>query len=95
MSSFWLARKSVQEIDIAVLVTTGLSNTRRTGDRADYQKMVSKNKENGTIDIIAMLEALLMVTEAKTAALQDAGIFSPVSHRLATRFGRCYQRTGT
>jgi adenosylcobinamide amidohydrolase len=97
MGSFRLMQESVQGITVAILVTSGLSNPRRTGDRAEYRQMISQPEEAGTINIIAMtsahltdaamVEALLMVTEAKTAALQDIGILSPVSHRIATGTG--------
>ena len=97
MDSFRLAQETVQGIEMAVLVTSGLSNPRRVGDRAEYRKMVTEPKEIGTINIIvmtsakltdaAMVEALLIVTEAKTAVLHDASIISPVSGKMATGTG--------
>ena len=97
MDSFRMAKESVQDIDIVVLVTAGLSNPRRAGDRAEYRIMAAESKEIGTINIImitsailtgaAMVEALLIITEAKTAALQDAGIMSPISNKIATGTG--------
>ena len=92
-----MARESVQGIEVVVLVTSGLSNPRRAGDRAEYRKMVTHSGEIGTINIIAMtsailtrpamVEALMIVTEAKSAALQDAKIRSPVSNKIATGTG--------
>ena len=97
MDSFRLAVEVVQGVEIAVLVTTGLSNPRRAGDRAEYRQISTPVKEIGTINIIAMtsanltdtamVEALLTVTEAKTAALQDANIISPISNKIATGTG--------
>lgn len=97
MDSFRMAKESVQGIDIIVLVTSGLANARRIGDRAEHRIMAAESKEIGTINIImltsakltgaAMVEAILMITEAKTAALQDAGIMSPVSNKIATGTG--------
>ena len=56
--------------------------------------MASHYNQVGTINIIvitsasltgsALIEALLITTEAKSAALQEAGIMSPVSNKLAT-----------
>ncbi len=97
MDSFRMAKESAQNIDIIVLVTSGLSNPRRVGDRAEHRIMAAESEEIGTINIIiitsailtgaAMVEALLIVTEAKTTALQDAGIISPVSNKIATGTG--------
>lgn len=97
MDSFRMTRKTVQGIDVAVLVTSGLSNPRRVGDRAEHREMMTQSKEIGTINIIAMtstiltepamVEALAIVTEAKSAALQEAGIRSPVSNKIATGTG--------
>ncbi len=97
MDSFRMARESVQDIDVVVLVTSGLSNPRRVGDRAEHREMITQSKEIGTINIIAMtstiltgpamVEALMIVTEAKSAALQESGIKSPVSKKIATGTG--------
>lgn len=97
MDSFRMAKETVQGIDIVVLVTSGLSNPRRVGDRAEHRKMTTPSKEIGTINIIAMtstnltepamVEALTVVTEAKSAALQETGIRSPVSNKIATGTG--------
>ena len=94
MDSFRMVKKSEQGIEIVVLVTSGLSNPRRAGDYAEHRRMASPYTEVGTINIIvitsasltqsAMIEALLIITEAKSAALQEAGIMSPVSNKLAT-----------
>lgn len=97
MLSFQLKREKVQGVDIAALVTTGLSNPRRAGDTAEYRSIGEEQIKAGTINIIvmtsarltdaAMVEVLLVATEAKTAALQDAGILSPASGLIATGTG--------
>tara|TARA_R110000772_G_scaffold149739_1_gene260417 strand:- start:36 stop:731 length:696 start_codon:yes stop_codon:yes gene_type:complete len=97
MDSFRMAKQSTQGVDIIVLVTSGLANSRRVGDRAEHRTIAAESKEVGTINIImmtsailtgaAMVEAVLMITEAKTAALQDAGILSPISNKIATGTG--------
>jgi adenosylcobinamide amidohydrolase len=97
MDSFRMAKQSPQGIDIVVLVTSSLSNPRRVGDRAEHRIMAAEPEEIGTINIImitsailtgaAMIEALLIVTEVKTAALQNTGIKSPVSDKIATGTG--------
>jgi adenosylcobinamide amidohydrolase len=97
MDSFRMLKKSEQSIDIAVLVTSGLSNPRRAGDYAEHRQMASHENQVGTINIIvitsasltesALIEALLITTEAKSAALQEAVILSPVSNKPATGTG--------
>ncbi|MFK5986005.1 MAG: adenosylcobinamide amidohydrolase [Pseudomonadota bacterium] len=97
MDSFRLAIESEQGIQLCVLVTSGLSNPRRAGDRADQQIMVVENEQIGTINTIilssatltgaALVEALMIATEAKSTALYDAGIISPVSNLPATGTG--------
>lgn len=76
---------------VACFVTAGIRNARRVGDTADEQL------QPGTINIAlvcnqrftpaAAIEALLIATEAKTAACYDLNIKSPVSNRMATGTG--------
>jgi len=76
---------------LACIVTAGIENARRAGDTADEQP------QPGTINIAlvcnrhfspaAAIEALLIATEAKTAACYDLGIRSPVSQQIATGTG--------
>ncbi|GLX76984.1 hypothetical protein tinsulaeT_03240 [Thalassotalea insulae] len=97
MDSFRLVKQSAEGVDIVALVTTGLSNVRRVGDRAEYRHIADSVNEVGTINLIiltsakltdaAMIEALLIATEAKSAALQEAGILSPISNKIATGTG--------
>jgi adenosylcobinamide amidohydrolase len=97
MDSFRMVRATEQGVDIFVLATTGFSNARRAGDCAEHRKIGSPQLDAGTINIIclttasmapaAMVEAVITTTEAKTAALQNLGIISPVSNGLATGTG--------
>jgi len=97
MNSFRIERARVEGVDIAVLVTTGINNARRAGDRADMRELLAVTEEVGTINLIlicsawltdtAMLEAMMLATEGKAAALQNAGVISPVSGQVATGTG--------
>lgn len=97
MDSLRLAREPAEGIEVAALATSGLSNPRRVGDRAEYRQIGVCPREQGTINIIllctatlceaAATEALCIATEAKTAALYDAGVRSPVSGGMATGTG--------
>ncbi len=89
---------SEQNIALATFVTAGLSNLRRIGDKADQQTIsVEEEIEAGTINIIlatnadlntaAMAEALMMVTEAKTAVMQQMNLPSPISGAVASGTG--------
>ena len=82
---------------LAVLVTTGLENARRAGDRAEYRSLEASPADRGTINLgiitsarvaeEAMVEMVAIATEAKAAVLQELGILSPVSGQLATGTG--------
>lgn len=97
MKSLRIGKVTEQGIDIVVVVTSGLSNARRVGDYAEYRKMTEESSEVGTINIVvltsatltdaASVEAVLMITEAKVAALQEAEIMSPISNKMATGTG--------
>ena len=97
IGSFRIAKKKEQGVDIAVLVTSGLSNLRRAGDHAEYRIMGASSQEIGTINIIvltsamltqsALVEALMIATEAKAAALQALEVKSAISPGIATGTG--------
>jgi len=97
MSSLRIEQACVEGMNITVLVTTGISNARRAGDKADIQELLGTTHEVGTINLIlifsnqltdaAMIEAMMIATEAKAAALQNAEVLSPVSGLLATGTG--------
>ena len=97
MGSLRMVRVEQADLELAVLVTSGLANARRAGDRAEYRHLKAAVAEVGTINIVllcsarlspaAMVEASMMITEAKAAALQQRQILSPVSGQLATGTG--------
>lgn len=97
MKSLRLEKETVQDIEIAVLVTSGLSNPRHVGDHAEHREMITNKTDVGTINTIvltsaslsqaALVEAMMIATEAKTAALVDANILSPISQKIATGTG--------
>ncbi len=76
-------------------LTCGLDNARRAGDPADWHGELAPPA--GTINTVfvtslslapaTMAELLMVLTEAKCAAFQDAGITSPVSGGIATGTG--------
>ncbi|GAA5316328.1 MAG: hypothetical protein AseanaTS_15320 [Candidatus Pelagadaptatus aseana] len=88
-------------VQLLLLVTTGLGNARRAGDSvaADLaqQSASAEAVQVGTINTAvisnrrfsaaALAEMMTMATEAKCAALQDAGVVSPVSGQIATGTG--------
>lgn len=91
MDSLRVTERSDGDGRLACLVTAGIQNARRAGDPADEQPVA------GTINITlvcnqrftpaAAIEALLVATEAKTAACHDLAVVSPVSGKLATGTG--------
>lgn len=95
MDSVRVAVQQTPTVQLAVIVSAGLSNARRAGDAADPPSLQSPPA--GTINTIvltnrcltdaAMVEAVVIATEAKAAALQDLNIFSPLSHQTATGTG--------
>lgn len=97
MNSLRIRHRRIEGIDVMVLITTGLSNARRAGDLAEWRTLQPVCLEHGTINIIllstarftpsAMVEAIMIATEAKAAALQNSGIISPVSSTIATGTG--------
>jgi adenosylcobinamide amidohydrolase len=97
MDSFRLASRSAQGVAISVLVTAGISNARCAGDRADWRTFQTDADPTGTINIIiltnammshaAMVESVMLATEAKTVAMRKLGVKSPVSGAIATGTG--------
>lgn len=88
-----LVRKTMRHnsLEIECFATVGLSNALAAGDPATYEEHL------GTINLIiainhpitppAMIEAVQLITEAKTAALMNANVRSTVSNTLATGTG--------
>jgi adenosylcobinamide amidohydrolase len=84
-------------VAVLVVLTAGLTNARRAGDRADCRWDDEYSPPAGTINILAatnanladasLVEALMIMTEAKSAVLQEHGVTSPVSGLTATGTG--------
>lgn len=97
MTSFRRVKLEKQGVWIEVFITSGVSNARRAGDKADYQFMNEACEKIGTINMIvltnaklsenSMIECIMMATEAKSACLQDLKVKSPVSDEIATGTG--------
>jgi adenosylcobinamide amidohydrolase len=97
MDSFRLVSRSSQGVEISAIVTAGISNARCAGDRADWRKFQTDADPTGTINIIiltnatmshaAMVESVMLATEAKTVAMRKLGVRSPVSGTIATGTG--------
>lgn len=86
-----------EEMTLACIVTAGIENARRSGDPCDGDFSHRQLTKMGTINIAlitnaaftpaARIEALMVATEAKTAACYDLRIKSPVSGAPATGTG--------
>ena len=97
MDSFRLVSRSSQGVVISAMVTAGISNARCAGDRADRRTFQTDADPTGTINIIiltnammshaAMVESVMLATEAKTVAMRKLGVKSPVSGAIATGTG--------
>nr|WP_272913125.1 adenosylcobinamide amidohydrolase [Solidesulfovibrio fructosivorans] len=97
MDSCRWAWRNEAGVAVGVILTAGLANARRAGDRADYQEKNDHALPAGTINILAatnakltdaaLLEALMIMTEAKAAVLSEYGIKSAVSGLVATGTG--------
>jgi adenosylcobinamide amidohydrolase len=97
MDSFRRVTRLSQGVEISVMVTAGTSNACCAGDRAAWRKFQINDNPTGTINIIiitnatlsdaAMVESVMVVTEAKTVAMRKLGIKSMVSGAMATGTG--------
>lgn len=97
MSSIQVRESLADGIIISAALTSGISNARRAGDVADYCEWTPASLPVGTINIAlatnaaltdaAMAEALMIVTEAKAALLQECHVLSPKSGLIATGTG--------
>ena len=93
-------RSAVQErgkLLVEAHCTSGLSNARAAGDRAEYSYPFLYKPPTGTINTIlivhwpmtgqAAIEGLLIATEAKSLLLFEQGVRSKTSRRMATGTG--------
>jgi len=82
---------------VTVLVTAGLANAKQAGEAAEWRTIGQAAPADGTINLIlltnlkltraAMVEAVMMATEAKTVALAQLGVTSPLTGQAATGTG--------
>jgi adenosylcobinamide amidohydrolase len=92
-----ILRHSWKALWVEGFITVGVSNAVRAGDPATYDEADQKPAPVGTINMIlltnarlsdaAMVEAIQVATEAKTATLIDSGIRSWTSSKLASGTG--------
>lgn len=97
MESFAECFIEIDDVQVQCFVTVGISNARRAGDKADWPYFDETELKKGTINIVfgtnanltkeAMVECIMMVTEAKAAAMQDLNVISTVSNKIATGTG--------
>jgi adenosylcobinamide amidohydrolase len=97
MKSLRTARLEENGLAVLAAVTAGLTNARRAGDPAECRDLPEAMPPPGTINIIvalgaslppaAMVEAVITITEAKAAVLQDLGITSRTTGLPATGTG--------
>jgi adenosylcobinamide amidohydrolase len=97
MTSLRQVTISEQATEVTAVVTAGVSNAKRAGERAEWRSIDHRVDQTGTINVIiitnallspaAMVEAIVTVTEAKAVALEESGVISPQTGRLATGTG--------
>lgn len=98
MANLALRHEAFRDVELAVACTAGETNAVRAGDPADYHEAGGAFVPVcGTINVMlfigreltpgALVDAAMTLTEAKAAALQDAGIRSKVSGAAATGTG--------
>ena len=96
MSSFRTESEITNDVIVSAFLTAGVSNAKRIGEKAEWQNFEHNNYSAGTINIIlftnvslsfaAMTEAIMMITEAKSAALQDLKVLTD-KNNIATGTG--------
>ena len=97
MNSARVYSAEIEGEQLAVLVTSGLANARRAGDRAECRQLGVTVRNVGTINTViwctatlsgaAMAEVLMVASEAKAALLHELKVLSPVSGMPATGTG--------
>lgn len=97
MTSFRQVSLHAPPAIVTVLVTAGTSNAKQAGEAAEWRSVGPAAPAAGTINLIlltnlrltraAMVEAVVVVTEAKTVALSRLGVTSPATGQPATGTG--------
>jgi iron complex transport system ATP-binding protein len=90
-------RAQSRDLWVEAFITVGTSNAVRAGDPATVTEAVERPRSAGTINIIlvtnadlsvpAMVEAVQVATEAKTAALAEAKVITKLTGTTATGTG--------
>lgn len=97
MNSFRHESIQFEDVFVECFLTCGISNACRAGDPVYERAFSCENPVNGTINIIlgtnaklseaAMVEAIMIISEAKAAVFQKLNILSIVSQKIATGTG--------
>ncbi len=97
LASLRVVCETISGETLAVLVTTGLDNARRAGDPAEHSSLEVLPTNRGTINVAivtsaqvadeALVEMIVVATEAKVAVLHELQVTSPISGQLATGTG--------
>ncbi len=97
MESFREVEIENQSVKVSLFLTAGVSNAKRAGDKAEYTNINELKYEAGTINIIclinlpltdeALVEAIMIITEAKSVALQMLNIKTYDTKTIATGTG--------
>lgn len=97
MKSFRCKHREIDGVIVECFLTAGVSNARRAGDIADWQSFENGLNSTGTINIVlgtnaklshaAMVEAIMIASEAKASVLEQYNIISPISKKIATGTG--------
>ncbi len=97
MASFRQVSLHAAPATVTVLVTSGLANARQAGETAEWRTIDQAAPAVGTINLIlltnlkltraAMVEAVMVATEAKTVALAQLDVTSPLTGQAATGTG--------
>jgi len=97
MRSYRSAVLCWDDIFVQTIVTSGVANAKRVGEPAEWRRLDAPRPAVGTINLVcmtnlaltipAMVEAVMMVTEAKAAVLQDLAVPSAATGAIATGTG--------
>ena len=84
-------KESFSDLTVTALTTVGMGNALRAGDQGGYHLTLGTInlllEINATLSPSALVEAMAIATEGKTAAVMDSSIFSKVSGKISTGTG--------
>lgn len=97
MNSYSSAGKTFENLSVETHLTSGLSNARAAGDKAEYRNLLVQKQPAGTINMFiilnmplsnqAAIEGLMIAAGAKARVLLELGVKSRVSDAAATGTG--------